>query len=110
MAETLRDGVREIADQIRPSEVDAKLEEAIQNQPLLPHLLALRNVFTAVAIGAVVALLLYLIFSPMVAGLGLIVAFFTAWFVLAVRSHEKEPRAARRERLGDDESDDESGD
>jgi hypothetical protein len=89
MADTLRDGVRDIAHQARPSEVNPKLEEAMQNQPLLPHLIAMRVVLPAAAIGAVVALVLYVLFSPMLAGLGLIVAFFAAWFGLAVRSHEQ---------------------
>jgi Flp pilus assembly protein TadB len=101
MADTLRDGVRDIAQKARPSEVNPKLEEAMQNQPLLPHLVSMRVVLTAVAIGAVVALILYVLFSPMLAGLGLIVAFFAAWFGLAVRSHEKHGTAGRGQKAED---------
>jgi hypothetical protein len=107
MANTLREGVRDIAHQVHPRELDAKVEEAVQNQPLLPHLLSMRVVFTAAAIGAGVALVLYVLFSPMLAGIGLILAFFGAWFALAVRSHEREPKAARRARLDEDDEADE---
>jgi Flp pilus assembly protein TadB len=86
----MREGVREVAQQARPSEINPKLEEAVQNQPLLPHLLSFKVVLSAVAIGAVVALLLVLIASPMMAGMGLIVAFFGAWFGLATLSYGKE--------------------
>jgi len=90
MAETsLRDGFREVRDQARPSEINPKLEEAVQNQPLLHHLLSFSVVLKALAIGAVVALLLFVIASPMMAGIGLIIAFFGAWFGLATMSYGK---------------------
>ncbi|MEA2143639.1 MAG: hypothetical protein QOI64_2069 [Solirubrobacteraceae bacterium] len=97
MANTLRDGVRDIADQASPRELDTKLEEAMQNKPLLVHLLSMRVVFLAAAIGAVVALIFYVLFSPMLAGVGLILAFFAAWFGLAVREHEKNGRGQTAE-------------
>jgi hypothetical protein len=89
MANTLREGVRDVAHQARPAELDAKLDEAMQNKPLLVHLVSMRVVLTAAAIGAVVALIFFLLLSPMLAGLGLILAFFAAWFGLAVREHEQ---------------------
>lgn len=93
MAEgSLREGVREAAHRASPSQVNPKLEEAVQNQPLLPHLLSFGVVLTALAIGAVVALLLLVLLSPMIAGLGLIVSFFVAWYVLATRSYVKGQR------------------
>lgn len=95
MAETpMREGVREVAQQVRPSEINPKLEEAVQNQPLLPHLLSFRVVLGAVGVGAVVALILLLLASPMLAGVGLIIAFFGAWFGLATLSYG---RASDRE-------------
>lgn len=101
----MREGVREVAQQARPSEINPKLEEAVQNQPLLPHLLSFKVVLSAVAIGAVVALLLVLIASPMMAGMGLIIAFFGAWFGLATLSYGKESdrRAAESDGEGEDE-------
>ena len=106
MADTLRDGVRDIAHHARPSEINPRLEEAMQNQALLPHLVSMRVVLMAAAIGAVTALVLYVVISPMVAGLGLIAAFFAAWFGLAVRSYSQEPAASRRERLGEEPGED----
>jgi Flp pilus assembly protein TadB len=104
MANTLRDGVRDIADQASPRELDAKLEEAMQNKPLLVHLLSMRVVFLAAAIAAAVALIFYLLFSPMLAGVGLVLAFFVAWFGLAVREHEN-ARPAAVQRTGDEDED-----
>ena len=109
MADTsMREGVREVAQKARPSEINPKLEEAVQNQPLLPHLLSFRVVGIALAIAAVVALVLFLLISPMFAGVGLILTFFAAWFGLAARDYAKadQARQERRERESDDEDDD----
>src|SRR5829696_1061345 len=100
MAETsMREGAREVAQQARPSEINPKLEEAVQNQPLLPHLLSFKVVLGAVAIGAVFALLLLLIASPMMAGVALLLVFFGAWFGLATLSYG---RASERSSSGSD--------
>ena len=106
MAETsLREGFREVRDHARPSEINPKLEEAVQNQPLLPHLLSFSVVLKALAIGAVVALLLFLLISPLMAGVGLIIAFFGAWFGLATLSYGKTEtrRQAEAEETDDEE-------
>jgi Flp pilus assembly protein TadB len=90
MAETsLKEGFQAVRDQARPSEINPKLEEAVQNQPLAPHLLDLKVVLKALAIGAVVALILFLLISPMFAGVGLVLVFFGAWFGLATVSYGK---------------------
>lgn len=90
MAETsLREGFNEVRDQARPSKINPKLEEAVQNQPLLSHLLSFSVVLKALAIAAVVALLLFLIASPVFAGIGLLFVFFGAWFGLATLSYGK---------------------
>ncbi len=103
MAETsMREGAREVAKQVRPSEINPKLEEAVQNQPLLPHLLSFKVVAGAIAIGAVVALLLLLLMSPMMAGVGLLIFFFGSWFGLATLSYG---RTERRPSESDDDSD-----
>jgi Flp pilus assembly protein TadB len=106
MAETsMREGLQEVRDQARPSEINPKLEEAVQNQPLLPHLLSFNVVLKALAIGAVVALILFLLVSPLFAGVGLLIAFFGAWFGLATLSYGK--AADREEAKSDDDEDDE---
>ena len=103
MAETpMREGVREVAQQARPSEINPKLEEAVQNQPLLPHLLSFKVVLGAVAVGAVIALILLLLASPMMAGIGLFIAFFGAWFGLATLSYGKASERRSSESSGDD--------
>ena len=104
--QTLRDGMREVKDQARPSEINPKLEEAMQNQPLLPHLVDMRNVLIAAGIAAVVALLLFVLLSPMLAGVGLLLVFFAAWFGLALRDYGRASEA-REARRSDDEDDDE---
>ena len=110
MAEgSMREGVREVAQQARPSEINPKLEEAVQNQPLLPHLLSFKVVLGAVAIGAVIALLLLLLASPMMAGVGLIIAFFGAWFGLATMSYGRASEQGSSESSGDGEDDDAEG-
>ena len=103
--ETLRDGVRTVAQQARPSEINPKLEEAMQNQPLLPHLVDMRNALIAAAAGAVVALILVLLMSPMMAGVGLLIVFFATWFGLALRDYGRETaaREARQEPEEDEE-------
>jgi hypothetical protein len=85
--QSLGDGLRTMARQMSPSEIDPKIEEAFEKQPLIPHLLSFRVVVTAVVIGAVVALVLSLLVSPVLGGIGLLVAFFAAWFIGANRSY-----------------------
>jgi uncharacterized membrane protein len=107
MADTsLREGFREVRDQARPSEINPKLEEAVQNQPLLPHLLSFNVVLKALAIGAVVALILFLLVSPMFAGVGLILVFFGAWFGLATLSYGKAEERREAEKKSDEDEED----
>ena len=102
----LVDGVRTIAHQMSPSEINPKLEEAVQNKPLLEQLLSFKVLGKAVAIAAVVALILFVVMSPIMAGLGLIVVFFASWFVLAARGVDK-ARPVKSERDDDAPSDSE---
>ena len=99
MAETsMREGFHEVAQQVRPSEINPKLEEAVQSNTLLPHLLSFRVVAMAVGIAAVVALALFLIASPMIAGVGLLLFFFASWFGLAARESGKADAARESDR------------
>jgi len=108
MAETsLREGVKDVRDQARPSQINPKLEEAVQNQPLLPHLLDFGVVLKALAIGAVVALVLFLLASPIFAAIGLVIAFFGSWFGLAVLSYGKAADREEAKKDDDEEEDDE---
>jgi Flp pilus assembly protein TadB len=108
MAETsLKEGFREVRDQARPSEINPKLEEAVQNQPLAPHLLDFKVVLKALAIAAVVALVLFLLISPMFAGVALVLVFFGSWFGLATLSYGKAEERRESEKDEDDEGEDE---
>jgi len=108
MAETsLREGFDEVRQQARPSEINPKLEEAVQNQPLLPHLLDFKVLAKALAIGLVVALILFLLISPMIAGAGLILFFFGSWFGLAALSYGKAEDRREAKSDSDDEAEDE---
>ena len=107
--ETLRDGVRTVAQQARPSEINPTLEEAMQNQPLLPHLIDMRNALIAAGVGAVVALILFLLMSPMLAGVGLLIVFFATWIGLALRDYGRAD-AKREARQSSEESADDGDD
>ena len=100
------EGVRTMAKQASPSAIEPKLEEAMEKQPLLPHILDLRVVLTAGAIAAVVALILTILFAPALGGLGLLITFFGSWFLLANRSYEKRRPTQEAEESSDEESDD----
>jgi hypothetical protein len=103
----MREGVREVTQSMRPSEVNPKLEEAVQNQPLLSHLLSIRPIAIALAAGAVVAAILFFLIAPMVAGIGLLVVFFGTWVGIAALDYGKadEERQRRRDERDDDEDD-----
>jgi uncharacterized membrane protein len=107
MAETsMREGAREVAQNMRPSEINPKLEEAVQNQPLLPHLLEFRPILIGLAAGAVVAVILFFLIAPMVAGLALILVFFATWIGLSVRNYAQANEARERERESEEEEED----
>jgi hypothetical protein len=106
-SEGLGEGVRTVARQMSPSEINPKLEEAVQNQPLLEQLLSFKVIAKAVAVGAVVALILFVLFSPILAGLGLLVAFFVSWFAFATTAVDK-ARPVKSERDDDASSSDSS--
>ena len=71
------------------SEINPKLEEALQNQPLLEQLLSFKVLGKAVAVAAVVALILFVLFSPVLAGLGLVLAFFLSWYAFAAQAADR---------------------
>ncbi|MEA2482034.1 MAG: hypothetical protein QOJ07_3956 [Thermoleophilaceae bacterium] len=102
------EGVRGLASKARPSELEPKLEEAMENQPLLPHLLSLKVVLIAAGIGAVVALLLALLVAPIAGGIGLLLTFFAAWLIGANRSYAKR-RETRDANSSDADEDEDAG-
>jgi Flp pilus assembly protein TadB len=102
MAETsLREGVREVAQQARPSDVNAKLEEAVQNQPLLPHLLNFKWLAIALVAGLVVAAIVAFLLAPVMGGIALLLVFFGTWVGLGLRDY-----GHATERASDDDDED----
>jgi Flp pilus assembly protein TadB len=77
-----------------------KLEKTVREKPVLQHVLDLRIVARAVALGVVAALVMWLLVGPATAGFMLLVVFFGSWFVLARVSHDR-----RRESEPADEDD-----
>src|SRR4051794_37740753 len=106
MAETsLREGVREVAQQARPTDVNAKLEEAVQNQPLLPHLLNFKWIGIALVAGLVVAAIVTVLLAPTMGGMALLLVFFGTWVGLGLRDYGR--ATERSSSSGSDEDDDE---
>jgi hypothetical protein len=90
-----------MAREVSPRKLEPKLEEAVQNQPLLEKLLSFNVLGKAVAVGPVVALILFVLLSPVLAGIGLLLAFFVSWYAFAAT-------AADRVRPVDSERDDDA--
>jgi len=104
MAEqSVGEGMREM---LAPGNVNERLEEAVDERPLIKHLLDFGIVGRALLIAAVLTIIALILFSPMIAGIVLILSFFASWVLLAVRSYEKRRptvRTAERHEAGDSE-------
>lgn len=111
--EGLVEGAKEMAQELKPSRLDDRLGEAIEERPLARHLLDVRLALIAVAIAIVPALVLLLLGVPRIAAVVLVVVFAGAWYGLAYRSYERRRRtreAGESEGAKTDEDDDSAGD
>jgi type IV secretory pathway VirB6-like protein len=70
------------------ADVNQRLEGAVEERPLLKHLLDFRTVGWAVLV-SVVLTLICLLFSAILAAIVLVVSFFATWIFLGMRSYEK---------------------
>ncbi|HEX8745330.1 MAG TPA: hypothetical protein VF712_19545 [Thermoleophilaceae bacterium] len=88
---------RALREEMSPAKVEAKLEEVVEERPKAKHLLDFAIVGKALLIAVVVALILWLIFSPQLAAIALVLVFVGAWLGLAQMSYERrrETRDAR---------------
>ncbi len=86
---------RALKEEFSPARVEESLERAVEEQPMLRHLLAWDVVLKAVAVAVVVALILLLLASAAVAAIALLVVFFGGWLLLARLSYDR--RRATRE-------------
>lgn len=87
--EAVRDDAATLRERFSGERVEERVSELADERPLVPHLLNLRVVATALAISAVLTLLVAVLLSPQLAALVLVVAFAAAWIVLARRSYER---------------------
>ena len=100
-----RSTTQALRDELSPDRVEKKLQEVVEERPKAKHLLDFAIVGKAVLIAVVVALLLWLIFSPQLAGIALIVVFLGAWLGLAQLSYDRRRKTRdTREDDGDDDS------
>ena len=93
MSDDKKTGVREQASALRedlaPDRIEQKLSEVIEERPKAKHLLDFTIVGKAVLAAVVVALILWLIFSPQLAAVALVVVFLGAWLGGAQLSYDK---------------------
>ncbi|HEX8074465.1 MAG TPA: hypothetical protein VF545_05740 [Thermoleophilaceae bacterium] len=109
----LGEHARELRREFSPAKLNESLEEAVEEQPLLDHLLDLGVVARAVAIGVVAGLVLWLLVGPGAAAIALVVLFLGSWYGLAQLQYDRRrpTRAAdgdADEDEGEDEDEDES--
>jgi hypothetical protein len=85
----LGEQARALRDDLRPSNLDEKLQEKVEERPKTRHLLDFAIVGKALLAAAIVALILGLIFSPRLAAVALVVVFFGTWLGLAQLSYDR---------------------
>ena len=95
---------RALREDLKPEKMEQKLQEVIEERPKARHLLDLSIVGKALLAAVVTALVLWLIFSPQLAAIALVVVFIGAWLLMAQLSYDK-----RRETLDSRSEPDESG-
>lgn len=84
----IREGVREIGRDMSPRKAEEKLEEAVDRNPLLQHLLSWEVVLRALAVAAVVTLIVLLLLSAKIAAVALVLTFGAAWIGFGMRRYE----------------------
>ena len=98
---------RALREEFSPDRVEKKLQEVVEERPKARHLLDFSIVGKALLAAVVVALLLWLIFSPQLAGIALVVVFLGAWLGMAQLSYDRR-RETREARASDDEDDEDA--
>jgi CHASE2 domain-containing sensor protein len=93
-------------EMLAPDNVNERLEQAVDERPLAKYLLDLKIVLRAVLIAAVLTIICLILFSPLLAGIVLVLSFFASWILMAMRSYERRRptvRRAERHEAGDSE-------
>ncbi|MFL5883740.1 MAG: hypothetical protein ACJ77M_01600 [Thermoleophilaceae bacterium] len=84
--EEIRSGAREL---LSPGNVNERLEEAIAERPQARRLIDLRIVARAVFVAAALTIICLILFSPLFAGVVLLLSFFGSWILLSRLSYER---------------------
>ena len=80
---------RALREDFAPDKLEGKLQEVIEERPKTRHMLDFAIVGKALLAAVVVALVLWLLFSPQLAAIALVVVFVGGWLLLAQLSYEK---------------------
>lgn len=88
----MADHARELRREFSPSKLNETLDEAVRERPMLDHVLDLGIVGRAVAIGAVGALILWILVGSGAAAIALVLLFLGSWYVLAQLSFDRRRR------------------
>jgi hypothetical protein len=80
---------RALREDLAPDKLEDKLQEVIEERPKAKHLLDFAIVGKALLAAVVVALVLWLLFSPKLAAIALVVVFVGAWLLMAQLSYDK---------------------
>lgn len=104
LTDGLREGAREMREQVSRDKMEGRLDEAISEKPLVKHLLDWHNVLIALAIAAVLTLVVSFASSPKIGSAVLVISFFAAWLILSARSYnERRPTTPINTDTGEDE-------
>ena len=80
---------RALREDLKPDRLEEKLQEVIEERPKTKHLLDFSIVGKALLAAVVTALVLWLIFSPQLAAIALVVVFVGVWLGMAQLSYDK---------------------
>ena len=84
-----REQAQALREDLAPARMEEKLSEVIEERPKAKHLLDFTIVGKAVLAAVVVALILWLIFSPQLAAIALVLVFLGTWLGLAQLSYDR---------------------
>jgi hypothetical protein len=80
---------RALREDFAPAKLESKLQEVIEERPKTRHLLDFSIVREALLAAVIVALVLWLLFSPQLAAIALVVVFVGGWLLIAQLSYDK---------------------
>jgi hypothetical protein len=86
---TVRDGARELREDVSREKIDRRLSDAVEERPLVQHMLRWPVVLRAVAVAAVVALVFLVLGHPRMGAVLMVLSFFGAWAFFAARGYDK---------------------